>query len=514
MNGELTACRLWARVSAIACLAAVVTGPANAAGIDGAAIVRGAGRVKPENAREWHDMSTADILNAGVSVQAAADQPLEMNLPDGVTVTLEPSAIAKWMPAAKLPSEINKWTRGYHLVLEEGELEVRMPTAAKGAHAFLVSTNAGTLTDWRGQLHVRARGDSAAAAIYEGALVVGSNGQGFPVYDGAGILMRRGINPDKTRGIPATPQWQARSGGFLMQSGGTGGPIHLAWQPVTNAASYRVEVATDAAMVRVVDRSATTDTHYMTTQPAAAGRYWAHVRAVGAEGIVGAWSPPQLIRVLRYQLPAGAIVAEDGAIVLPEGASLAFPDPEGLEVAFENVSLLGIGDGFGSEARIRAGYGAELAAPAVHREPTLYWSELGTTVRLSDSTPARIVHLREPTSQAETRLVLVRRQLRADVEVSPINARWPHDPLNVRVRVYDPSGRVDASTEPVSVEATLGLSPLAVDWAHSGAVWVGHIAPRPITTPSVVRVVVKDSRSIEIARGFVELEPTAESSSR
>src|SRR5580698_769697 len=353
----MAARRHWATLSAVACMAAASTS-AYASGVDGAAIVRGAGRVKPEGAQECRDLSTADVLSAGVSVEAAADQPLEMNLPDGVTVTLEPSAFARWMPAAKLPSEINRWTRGYHLVLEEGELEVRMPSSAKGAHAFLVSTKAGTLTDWRGQLHVRAHGDSAAAAIYEGALVVGSNGQGFPVYDGAGILMRRGINPDKTRGIPATPQWQAKSGGFLMQSDGAGGPINLAWQPVPNAASYRVELATDSAMVRVVDRKTTNGTLYTTTQPSSAGRYWAHVRAVGLEGIVGAWSAPQLVRVLRYQLPEGAIVAHAGAIVLPDGASLGFPDPEGLEVAFENVSLTS--NLLGGDTRSHGGYGPEL----------------------------------------------------------------------------------------------------------------------------------------------------------
>ncbi len=500
----MAACRRWATLSAVACLAATSTS-ARAAGVDGAAIVRGSGRVKAEGAHDWRDISTADILNAGVSVQAAPDQPLEMNLPDGVTVTLEPSALARWMPAAKLPSEINRWTRGYHLVLEEGELEVRMPVSAKGAHAFLVSTKAGTLTDWRGQLHVRVHDDSAAAAIYEGALVVGSNGQGFPVYDGAGILMRRGINPDKTRGIPATPQWEPKSGGFLMQSEGGGGPIHLAWQPVATAVSYRVELATDAAMVRVVDRKATSDTQYTTIQPSSAGRYWAHVRAVGAEGIVGAWSAPELVRVLRYQLPDGAIVANDGAIVLPDGAGLAFPDPEGLEVAFENVSLTsGVLE---SGVRSRGAYGPELGTPIVRREPTLYWSGLGTSVRLSDSAPMRIVHLRDPASQAEARLVVVRRQLRADVELSPLSARWPHDPINVRIRVSDPSGRMDASTEPVSVDATLGLDPLVVSWDHQGAVWTGRIAPRVIPTPSVVRIVVKDSRSEEIGRGFVELEP-------
>jgi hypothetical protein len=507
----MAACRHWATLSAVACLAAAST-PAYASGVDGAAIVRGAGRVKAEGAHDWRDISTADILNAGVSVQAAAEQPLEMNLPDGVTVTLEPSALARWMPAAKLPSEINRWTRGYHLVLEEGELEVRMPASAKGAHAFLVSTKAGTLTDWRGQLHVRVHDDSAAAAIYEGALVVGSNGQGFPVYDGAGILMRRGVNPDKTRGIPSTPQWEPKSGGFLMQSEAGGGPIHLAWQPVANAVSYRVELATDAAMVRVVDRKTMSDTRYTTIQPSAAGRYWAHVRAVGLEGIVGAWSAPEVVRVLRYQLPEGAIVAHDGAIVLPDGAGLAFPDPEGLEVAFENVSLAS--GALENAAPSRGAYGPELGTPMVRHEPTLYWSSLGTSVRLSDSAPVRVVHLRDPASQAEARLVIVRRQLRADVELSPTSARWPHDPIHVRVRVSDPSGRVDAATEPVSVEATLGLDPLVVSWVHQGAVWTGLIAPRAIPTPSVVRVVVKDSRSEEIGRGFVELEPESTSAAR
>src|SRR5580658_896529 len=507
----MVACRRWATLSAVACLATASTS-GRAAGVDGAAIVRGSGRAKAEGSHDWRDIATADILSAGASVQAAPEQPLEMNLPDGVTVTLEPSALARWMPAAKLPSEINRWTRGYHLVLEEGELEVRMPASAKGAHAFLVSTKAGTLTDWRGQLHVRVHDDSAAAAIYEGALVVGSNGQGFPVYDGAGILMRRGINPDKTRGIPATPQWEPKSGGFLMQSEGVGGPIHLAWQPVTNAASYRVELATDVAMVRVVDRTETSDTQYTTIQPSSAGRYWAHVRAVGPEGIVGAWSAPELVRVLRYQLPEGAIVARDGAIVLPDGAGLAFPDPEGLEVAFENVSLTsGVLE---SGARSRGAYGPALGTPMVRREPTLYWSGLGPSVHLSDSSPMRIVHLRDPASQAEARLVVVHRELRADVELSPLSARWPHDPINVHIRVSDPSGRMDASTEPVSVDATLGLDPLVVSWTHQGSVWTGRIVPRVIPTPSVVRIVVKDCRSEEIGRGFLELEPDASPPSR
>ena len=471
---------------------------AAAAPVDGAAIVRGAGRLKLDGARDWRETSTADIMTAGISVQAAPDQPLEMTLPDGVTVTLEPSALIRWMPGGKLPSETNRWTHGYHLVLEEGELEVRMPPTPKGTHAFLVSTSAGTLTDWRGQLHVRVHGDSTAAAIYQGALVVGSNGQGFPVYDGAGILMRRGINPDKSRSIPSAPQWNGAKNGELCVSPGELAPsAQLDWTAVPNATEYRIEIALDPTMVRVIQRATTTATHFAAATPinappaAVGGRYWVHVRAVGAVGIVGAWSPSRPIRIVRYMLPENAFVARDGVLVIPEGGAVALTNADGLEVAYENVTRA---------AR-------SFAVP-------LYWSKLPGPIRLNEDTPMRVVHLRDPDIGAQAQLVLARRQLRADVELGPPHARWPADPIDARIEVRDPSGRIDVTREPVTVEAMLDLTPLSVQWAHTGSSWRARIAPRQIGDNRVVRVVVKDGQGSEIGRGFLELAPEGEAEAR
>ena len=447
---------------------------------EGATVVRGAGRVKLDADREWRNTSTADVLAVGVTIQAASDQPLEMTLPDGVTLTLEPASVARWMPGGKLPSETNRWTHGHHLWLEEGELEVHMPLAEKGAHAFLVSTKAGTLTDWRGQLHVRVHGDTTSAAIYQGALVVGSNGQGFPVYDGAGILMRRGVNPDKTLGIPATPQWSGDTGGFCVTSGDS--PVDLSWGSVPNAAEYRIEVALEPAMTRITQRATTQETHFATRLGSPTS--WVHVRAVGAEGIVGAWSAPRAQRVLRYKLPADAFVAHDGVIVLPKGARLTLDDTDGIDVASESVN----------------GLDPNFSAP-------LHWGRLSSGLRLPEDTSMRIVHLREPRLGAETRIILARRELHADVELAPMDARWPKDPIDARVDVRDPSGRIDVASEAVTVETTLDLTPLGVNWQRVGNTWRGRIAPRPIGDPSVVRVVVRDARGSEIGRGFVELEP-------
>jgi hypothetical protein len=441
--------------------------------------------------KEWRDATTGDVLTAGVLVRASSDQPLEMTLPDAVTITLEAGASARWMHATKLPTETNGWTRGYHLILLDGELEVRMPPGPKGKHAFLVQTREGTLTDWRGQLHVMVHGDMTAAAIYQGALVVGSNGMGFPVYDGAGILMRKGMNPDKTRGIPAPPTWVGNGGGFAVVPKTDPVDLDFQWSPVAGAATYRVEVASDPTMVRTVRRATTTEPRFALPEVGAGGRSWVRVRAVGAEGVVGDWSTPQASRVLRYDLPDGAVVGRDGALVMPEGTSVAMSDADGLEVAYENVSSL------------------------AHRvDVPLYWSHLSGAIRLPDDAPMRIVHFRDPVLGGEARLVLARRQLRAGVDMSPHNARWPTDPIDAHVVVYDPSGRVDGAGESVTLETTVGLTPIQVPWAHTGSAWTAHIPPQPTLGPSVLRIVVRDGHGSEIGSGFLEIDAARALSSR
>jgi hypothetical protein len=320
---------------------------------------------------------------------------------------------------------------------------------------------------------------------------VGSNGQGFPVYDGAGILMRRGVNPDKTRGIPPSPRWEVKGEGILLSTGDGGpAPAQVAWSPVPSATEYRVEVAVDPSMVRVVERMATRESHVQ-IKALASARTWVHVRAVGPEGIVGEWSSPRSIRALRYSLPDNAFVAHDGSIVLPEGTTLALSGAEGLEVAYEDASTV---------------------APSF--DVPLYWSPLSGPLRLAEDAPLRIVHLRDPlvSGAGEARLALARRELQADVAIGPPHAKWPSDSLEARVEVRDPSGRIDATKEPVTVEALLDLTPLDVSWDHHGSLWRGHIPPRLIGDNAVVRVVVKDGQGAEIGRGFIELAPSGNDS--
>ena len=413
-----------------------------------------------------------------------SDQTVVVPLPDGVAVTLEPGTKGRWLPKTKLPSETNKWAIGYHLVLLEGEADVRMPDAPKGSHAFLVQTRAGQLTDWRGKLHVAVHDDTTTAAIYEGALVVGSNGQGFPVYDGAGILMRKGIDPDKSRAIPSAPQWDATRGApsFLLEPAGSHGDMGVAWKPVAGAASYRVTIARDAEMKQVIDVASTTDTTYAMVERASGGSggCWTQVRAVGPEGIVGEPASPRPLRIVHFSLPDGAVMGRDGSVVLPSNVGVTLDDAQGLELAY--------------------------GSPSPRVTVPLFWSPLSGPLRLPRDSDVRVMDVRDPALGQEAALVLARRALRVDVEMTPRNP-GPGDFVDVRAVAWDPTGRLDPTREQVTLETTLDLDPLQVAWRQTGSIWTARLQPPRTFRPTVIRVAAHDAFGAEIGRGFVEIAP-------
>ena len=276
--------------------------------------------------------------------------------------------------------------------MTDGEIDVTMPAPGKGEHAFLVSTRAGTLTVWRGRMHVTVRGDTTTLSLYDGALVVGSNRQSFPVKDAGAVVLHKAGEADKARLLPGIPRWDENvvPSSFAVAPEGSGAMLGLAWSAVPGAASYRVQLADDPGMTNIVRSAAVGDARYVVPSPPGGGvaQTWAQVRAVGADGIIGEWSPPHAMRVAHYRLPGGGFVARDGVVVLPQGTSLPLTRPEGIEVSYENV---------------RPG-------PPPPTAPVLYWSRLSGPLHLSDDAPLRIVHLRDASLGVEARLALAQRQ--------------------------------------------------------------------------------------------------------
>jgi hypothetical protein len=455
---------------------------------DLAIIVSGAGRIRTEHASDWSPTHVGETIPAGAIVEASGEAPIEVRFPDDVALTMEPGATALWHSRGRLPTEHNGWYIGFHIEQRAGEIDVRIPTSAKkGERAFLVSSKAGTLTDWRGSLHVTVAGETTAAAIYEGALVVGSNGVGFPVFDATAVLIRKGTAPEKSHGIPPAPTWPATTPPgttppLALIPEGREATVGFAWTPVAGASSYRVEVATDPVMVETIERQTVEGTSYTVKRPSMGGRYYVRVRAVSTDGIVGAWSKPRALRVVKYVLPPGASVAPDGAVVLSDQATVRLVDPSGLDVAFQS-------------------------APAGAPPPrvVLQWVPAPNSIALS-SIGTRYAHIRDPSLGVETTLVLARRELAADIAMCPKRPTWPSDSIIIRVVAHDPSHRVDPAGEMLTMDTTVNLSPTLLSWHHLGAEWWARLDSQPVAGDIVVRVTVRDSGGHVLGEAHLDVD--------
>ena len=165
-------------------------------------------------------------------------------------------------------------------------------------------------------------------------------------------------------------------------------------------------------MTNVLAEATTTETNFVMVEHETVGRYWVQVRAVGKEGIVGECSAPRPLRVVHYATPNGAVVARDGAIVLRSHEGVMLSGADGIEVSY---------------TRPRAGGDV---AP-------VYWSKLWGPLALpnDDSVTERVAHLRDPGIAGEGSVRLARRQLRADIELFPKDAR-AGDLIDVRALVW------------------------------------------------------------------------------
>jgi hypothetical protein len=136
----------------------------------------------------------------------------------------------------------------------------------------------------------------------------------------------------------------------------------------------------------------------------------------------------------------------------------------------------------------------------------LFWSPLSGPLRLPRGSDVRVMHVRDPALGQEAALVLARRALRVDVEMTPRNPR-PGDFVDVRAVAWDPTGRLDPAREQVTLEATLDLDPLQVAWRQAGSTWTARLQPPRTFRPTVIRVAARDAFGLEIGRGFVEIAP-------
>jgi hypothetical protein len=445
-------------------------------------VLQGDALLRAPGSEEFAPVGDGSHLAAGNGLRAPAGRAAALKPAEGVSVRLAPDSTLTLRQSAWLPAEQPGAAplRAFQVSLASGELdlEVHDPTNTLGV---LVSLPGGrSLALWRGSANVSIRDDRVAIALYEGTAIAGSASRWKPLTAGTGAVLAANAEPS-SRPTPTRPDWvdgaAAPAPPFALVRGDERAALGVAWRAIAGASRYRVEMAPDARMVGAVT-TLDEDSPTMKTEPMGAGTYFVRVRALSSSGVAGPTSTVKALRVARLTVPPMAFASPEGAIVLPASAAVTLDDTRDLEVA--TIS--------------------EFDPKAPPR-----WSPASKDLTLAGA-PRRTLRIRHVPSQIESPLVLARRELRAQVSFSPMNARWPENPIDVTVKVEDESGYLDPSREPIKVDVRVDLDRLDLAWKHTGDTWTARVMPKSAPGPWVVRVDVRDQAGTPIGASLLDVD--------
>jgi hypothetical protein len=431
------------------------------------------------------DPPTPKLDGAAIEPDAALEAPdgaRELELPDGVHVTLHAGASAKLGRPVWFPAEHGvKSARGYRLFVRQGDVTIRVPDDPRGLSGLSATTRSGdAVIDWHGTVRLSVGASESRAELLDGASFIGSRDKWTIARGPSGIAFDTAGEAQLHHALLGPPAWTDAQPRLAVLRGDATQRPSLAWRAVPRATGYKVEIASDERVVS----TATVDAESLEMPALPSGRYLARVAAVGSDKMVGEPSAPLPFHIVRATLPAGAIVAPDGAVVLREGSTVTLDEHRGLELAV-------------AEADDVASARSDAFAP--------HPAGLGPTRKR-----VAVVRIRDTDTHAESTMMLVRRELRARVELTPRLARWPSDPVTVNVTLKDPSGRVDPSKEAVAIDARIDGRPLALAWQETRGAgersWSARIDPRTGAGPWLIDVQVKDAAGTILGESLLDVD--------
>jgi len=438
---------------------------------------------QPAPNSDWKPLAAGSKMVAGFTVRTGAN-PFTFVLLEGATVRVEPNS----MLVLRDPTQVNLRPGvaelAHRIDLKSGGLAFELPDG-KQRLLFVVHTDEILGVFGHGSGQARIVGQGMLTIVERGTARVASHGRWVDLRAGHYLTLGAPGAPSKPKELAAAPRFvnqpcEASTSrcSIAVVKGAGKSQLAVRWSPVVEANTYRVRIAADQDMTNIlVDESVSKPRSEFVTKPLSAGRYWLTVQSIGADGVPGHTVGPRPLRVVRLLLDQGVLFdRKDSVIVLPEGTQVRISDVSGL--AQKNST--------GS-------------------------SPVPSSVRLFRGQNSRSLKLfveNYPTDTAS--VALERRQLRADVSLTPINAKWPKDSVNLRVRLHDPSKRLSASDVYPRIQARLNQTRLTLPLRRNGDTWSAQIPARSGKGPWVLRVEVTDLDGRPLGHGFLEISGTAD----
>ncbi|QRK04604.1 FecR domain-containing protein [Archangium violaceum] len=269
--------------------------------------------VKPEvNAKragkvEWRQANTGQGLWRLDSVNTLREAGAEVTFKDLTRLQMNENALV--VIYGQAPKATDAVMKSGAVELLQGELNVSLaelrgePVGVQMPAASVAARSKELLVGVDAQ-------QTSRVSVYDGQAEVRAQGQSVQVPRDHGTRVEKGKVPEKPRPLPKAPAWAgpARPVRVLLDEKGV--DEELAWAPVKEAASYRVELARDE---RFNDRvhgetvPAGQESLKSVARALAPGRYFARVRAVDASGLVGRVSAVRQVEVLRVKSERGVV---------------------------------------------------------------------------------------------------------------------------------------------------------------------------------------------------------------
>jgi hypothetical protein len=394
------------------------------------------------------------------------------------SIELSPGAVVAINDYYFVPLAAGPLARARQVELHEGRIEAVSSSRERGL-PLVVSMEGTEFVALRGAKVQIARTDKHTAVASEVGTSRVASGKAWMTLE-QGQRTTLGAYKPSAAPIIVAPTWAPPSPdcspALALSDRQREVPVGGCWVKPVGAATFRVEVARDAEFKDIV-RTEDVQGGTSWSTPISSGRLFARVRAADADGLVSAPSEVKALASVPVVFSAGTIADfAKHAAVIPEGGNIELPDNTGLELAVDD--------------------GGFSRAPG--------------TLRMDDA-PKHVLRLRfknEPgTASAFT---IERRALRADIEMTPKGARWPGDPIEVAVKIEDPSGLIDPASARPKFRVLIGMIETDVKWAHDGVRWTAQVEPRNVHGPTVVRVIACDEYGTPIGRNFVEVEQAPE----
>jgi hypothetical protein len=426
----------------------------------------------------WHKVEARSAVGEGAEI--TCEQTCRVKVDADNVLTLAPGTIimvgaffyAPLVPS--VPPAPSQLIPGHEIKMSQGHIEAVSPS--ERAIPLVISGPGTTHVALRGaEVQVAVKGDRMVAQVNEGSARAGSNKRWITVEKAQATTLTAQGYPTTPREEAKAPEWKTSEGctpALGVVEPGNAANVGVCWEPRPRAASYVIELARDEAFSTIELRETTSSSTWSKSLPE--GRYFVRTRTIDDDMLASRTSPVRKLGVVSFTLPPGASAnLAHHTVVLPQGRAFELRDASGLETALDRGIFVTI------------------------RGPIVMDGEPSHQLRF------RLVG--DPAS--EGRLELVRRALRADIEIGPKWARWPAHPVDITVTMRDPAGLVDAAQVTPKLRVMLGLTELPVAWSHRGPVWTARLAPRNVG-PTVVRVLAEDEFGNQLGRHFLEVDET------